>query len=282
MGRRRAADRRRGSRLRRLGLLLLAGLVIAQSSSGDSSFTPYIGLPGKDVIWLPADLVMVDRMLKIAKVTREDLVVDLGSGDGRTVIEAAKRGAQAVGVELNASLVALSRRYALQEGVGDRAVFVQQDLFDFDLSRASVITLFLMDTLNVKLRPKLLALRPGTRIVSNTFNMGEWRPDETVRDEARPECDFNCIAYLWIVPAQVEGTWILPAGVLTLRQTFQTVSGTLDASANREAVSGRLRGDELRFSIGATHYVGRVTGGTIEGTSFAGGEQRAWRATRRP
>ncbi len=244
------------------------------------SFTPYVGLPGKDVIWLPAELTMVNKMLDMAEVTSHDVVIDLGSGDGRIVIGAAKRGAQGVGVELNGELVALSKRYADREGVGGRAQFVQQDLFEFDLNRADVVTLFLLDSINLKLRPKLLELRPGTRVVSNTFTMDEWRPDKFAHDDAKPECMFNCSAYLWIVPAKAQGTWRFAEGELVLQQKFQMLDGTLASGGEVIKATGEMRGADLRVTAGGMLFVGRVNGGGIEGTRTMGGVSQPWRANR--
>lgn len=244
------------------------------------SFTPYVGLPGKDVIWLPAELTMVNKMLDLAGVSAHDVVVDLGSGDGRIVIGAAKRGAQGIGVELNGELLALSKRYASREGVGGRAQFVQQDLFEFDLARADVITLFLLDSINLKLRPKLLELKPGTRVVSNTFTMGDWRPDKTEHDDAKPECMFNCSAYLWIIPAKAQGTWRFDEGELVLEQSFQMLSGKLGAGGESVKATGEMRGAELRVTAGAARFIGQVSGNVIEGSRIVSGVQHRWRATR--
>lgn len=252
----------------------------ARLSLGDQGFTPYIGLPGKDVIWLPAELTMVNKMLDMGGVTSHDVVVDLGSGDGRIVIGAAKRGAQGIGVELNAELVALSKRYAAKEGVAGRAQFVQQDLFDFDLARADVITLFLLDSINLKLRPKLLELKPGTRIVSNTFTMDDWRPDKVEHDDAKPECTFNCSAYLWIVPAKAQGTWHFDGGELSLEQSFQLLRGTLTVAGETSRVSGEMRGAEVRVSAGGTRLIGQLSGNVIAGSRIVGGVSHRWRATR--
>lgn len=268
------------------GVLWSAAMVVVFAFAGhrvfgeSGSFTPYVGLPGKDVIWLPAELTMVNKMLDMADVTSHDVVVDLGSGDGRIVIGAAKRGAQGVGVELNGELVALSKRYADREGVGGRAQFVQQDLFEFDLNRADVVTLFLLDSINLKLRPKLLELRPGTRVVSNTFTMDDWRPDKFAHDDAKPECMFNCSAYLWIVPAKAQGTWRSAEGELTLQQRFQMLTGTLVAGGESFNATGEMRGADLRVTAGGTLFVGRVNGNALDGTRTQGGVSRPWRATR--
>jgi SAM-dependent methyltransferase len=269
--------------LRRLSCVLAASLLatslaFAEAPEAPGQFTPTVGQEGKDVIWVPTSQALVDKMLDIAKVTPNDTVIDLGSGDGRTVITAAKRGAKALGIEYNPEMVALSRRNAAQEGVGDRADFVKADLFETDLSGATVITMFLLPEINLKLRPKILDLRPGTRIVSNSFTMGDWTADETV--EARENCTSYCKAYFWIVPAKVEGTWRMPAGDLTLEQKYQTVSGTLKSKNGVVKVTdGKLRGDEITFTAGSTRYTGRVNGSTIEGTSRAGGKEAKWQAT---
>jgi SAM-dependent methyltransferase len=217
-------------------------------------------------------------MLDMAKVTSKDYVIDLGSGDGRTVITAAKRGAKALGIEYNPEMVELAKRNAAKEGVSDKATFVKADLFESDFSQATVITMFLLPDINIKLRPKILDLKPGTRIVSNTFTMGEWAADETAT--ANGDCVSYCNALFWIVPAKVAGTWKLPKGELALKQTFQMVSGTLKSGTNTAQISdGRLRGDQITFTAGGVQYTGRVDGNTIEGT-VKGGSNSTWSATR--
>ena len=258
-----------------LGLLAVAAGLAAQTATAGN---PQAGQPGKDVLWLASPQVLVDRMLDLANVTSKDVVMDLGSGDGRVIITAAKRGAQAVGVEYNPELVALAKRNAAVQGVNDRATFIRGDLFEVDLSNATVITLFLRLDLNLKLRPKLLALEPGTRVVSNTFSMDDWEPDDVFiggRDCA------NCTAMLWIIPARVEGDWRLPQGDMTLTQTFQDVTGTLRTGRTSLPVSdGRLRADQITFTAGGVRYRGRVSKGAIEGTATTGGQSVRWAATR--
>jgi tRNA G37 N-methylase Trm5 len=212
-------------------------------------------------------------MLDMAKVTSKDYVIDLGSGDGRTVITAAKRGAKALGIEYNPDMVELSKRNAAKEGVSDRASFIKADLFESDFSQAQVITMFLLSSINMKLRPKILDLKPGTRIVSNTFDMGEWKPDETA---TAPGCDSWCTAHLWIVPAKVEGTWNFAKGQLTIKQTFQMISGTLKSGNMVTPINGKLNGDQISFSAGNASYVGRVSGNSMEGTTGA----TKWSATK--
>src|SRR5258707_14510021 len=172
----------------------------------------------------------------MGKVTASDYVIDLGSGDGRTVITAAKRGVRARGIEYKPDMVELSKRNAAQEGVSDKATFAKADLYESDFSQASVITMFLLPGINLKLRPKILDLKPGTRIVSNSFTMGDWNPDETFT--ITEDCTTWCTALLWIVPAKVAGHWRLADGELTVTQTFQQVTRTpktrSHASANQE------------------------------------------------
>jgi precorrin-6B methylase 2 len=228
-------------------------------------YEPQVGQAGKDVVWVPTPQALVEKMLDLAKVTPQDFLMDLGSGDGRTVIAAAKRGLRAQGIEYNPDMVALARRNAAEAKVGDRATFVQADLFETDFSKAQVVTMFLLPSINMRLRPTILNMRPGTRIVSNSFTMEDWQADQT---ETISECTSWCTAHLWIVPAKVEGQWQMPQGTLTLNQQFQMVNGTLGSTPISE---GRLRGDELTFKVGNTTYTGRVQGTTIAGTVSGGG-----------
>ena len=236
-------------------------------------YQPSVGQEGKDVVWVPTPQALVDKMLDMAKLTPKDYLIDLGSGDGRTVITAAKRGVKALGIEYNPDLVELSRRAAAQEGVSDRASFVKADIFESDFSQAQVITMFLLSSINQKLRPKILALKPGTRIVSNTFDMGEWQPDESA---TVPGCNSWCTAHLWIVPAKAAGTWKLPQGELTIKQNFQMISGTLKNGNVVTPIKGKLNGDRISFVAGKTSYTGRVAGNSMEGEA-AGSK---WSATR--
>src|SRR5215212_8898836 len=266
-----------------LAATLALGSALAQQAASPAptkdDFQPTVGQEGKDVIWVPTAQALVDRMLDMAQVTPNDFVIDLGSGDGRTVITAAKRGAKALGIEYNPQMVALSQRNAEREGVSDKATFVKADLFESDLSPATVITMFLLPEINLQLCPKILDLRPGTRIVSNSFNMGDWTADETV--EARQDCTSYCKAFFWIVPAKVGGTWRSPAGDLTLEQKYQNVSGTLKTKSGTTKISeGKLRGDQITFSAGNAQYAGRVNGDKIDGTTKSGGKETNWLATR--
>jgi SAM-dependent methyltransferase len=261
-----------------LCLSLNAATIYAQAQPAKEPYEPRVGQEGKDVVWVPSPQTVVNKMLDMAKVTPKDYVIDLGSGDGRTVITAAKRGAKALGIEYNPDMVELSKRNAAKEGVSDKATFVKADLFESDFSQATVITMFLLPDINLKLRPKILDLKPGTRIVSNTFTMGEWTADETAT--VNDDCQSYCTALLWIVPAKVAGTWQLPQGELALKQTFQMISGTIrSGNVSTPITNGRLRGDQISFTAGGAQYTGRVNGNVMEG-NVKGGTDSKWRATR--
>ena len=240
-----------------LSLIPASGFTQAQPAQ---DYKPEVGQEGKDVVWVPTPQALVDKMLDLAKVTPKDYVIDLGSGDGRTVITAAKRGSEALGIEYNPDMVELSKRNAAKEGVSDKATFMKADLFESDFSQAQVITMFLLPSINVKLRPKILDLKPGTRIVSNSFDMEDWKPDETAQVEG---CTNWCTAHLWIVPAKVGGTWKLPQGELSIKQTFQMISGTLKNGTVVTPINGKLNGDQISFSAGGTQYTGRVNGSSM-------------------
>ena len=249
-------------RLAALALLLSTG-ALAQAPQS-SVFEPSIGQEGKDVVWVPTSQALLEKMLDLARVTPADVVMDLGSGDGRTVIEAARRGARAVGIEYDADMVELSKRNAEKAGLAGRATFMKADLFETDFSQATVITMFLLPAINLKLRPTLLGLKPGTRVVSNTFTMEAWEPDETATLYPDSGCDSWCTALLWIVPARVAGSYSLPQGELVLKQAFQKLSGTLRTGGATYALDGRVRGDELEFRAGGREYRGRMKGKTLE------------------
>lgn len=270
-------------------LLLTPGCGQSHDDPAAAPHTPLVGRDGKDVEWVPTPPVLVDKMLQMADVAPGDVVIDLGSGDGRTVIAAARLGADASGVEFDPDLVRMSREAATAAGVADRATFVQGDLFEADLSRATVVTMFLLPDINMKLHSTLLELAPGTRIVSNTWDMNDWMPDAT---EVIDPCPSWCTALLWIVPAHVEGTWQLVDGTLALQQQFQYVSGTLTrgaAAGGRDRVvlpveAGRLRGADLTFRAGDVVFHGRVDRSRFDGTTGpADGSDRPrshWHATR--
>jgi precorrin-6B methylase 2 len=249
--------------------LLTATLLAAQTI-----YQPTAGQPGKDVVWVPTPPEVVEKMLDVAKVTPQDFVIDLGSGDGRNIIAAAKRGARALGVEYNHDLVELSRQRAKDAGVADKAMFVQGDMYKADISKATVLALFLTPEVLDQMRDKFLAMKPGTRIVVNTFPVTDWEPDVT---EVTPApCKVWCTTMLMIVPAQVAGTWQLGNSQMTLRQDFQFVRGKM----GNEDVTGRLRGDEITLRVGSAEYAGRVTADHIDGTVTIDGKTSNWQASR--
>jgi SAM-dependent methyltransferase len=231
----------------------------------EEPFVPQSGQAGKDVVWVPTPPSLVEKMLDHAKVTSQDFVMDLGSGDGRNIIAAAKRGARAVGVEYNPKMVQLSRQNAKKEGVADKATFVEGDMFAADISKATVLALFLLPDNLRRLTQKFTELRPGTRIVMNTFGIPGWDADET---ETASDCGSWCTSLLYIVPAKVEGTWRLPNGELALKQEYQKVSGTLMEKGVATTVEGKLRGDRISFTANGTKYEGRVNGSTIQGDGW--------------
>ena len=234
-------------RLLSIVLLAVCASSFAQAPAARGGFEPYVGQPGKDVVWVPTPQALVEKMLDMAQVTPQDFVMDLGSGDGRTVIAAAKRGARAMGIEYNPKMVELSKENAAKAGVSDRAEFMKADLFETDLSKATVITLFLLPDINLKLRPTILDLKPGTRVVSNTFSMDDWAADQTAT--VGDGCTSWCTALLWIVPAKVGGVWTWRDSELTLTQQFQMVSGTLRrGAASTPITNGRLRGDQISLA----------------------------------
>jgi hypothetical protein len=244
--------------------------MLVQTVSAQQKFEPRSGQAGKDVVWVPTPQETVEMMLNMAKLTKEDFHMDLGSGDGRTVITAAQRGARSRGIEYNPDMVALSVANAKTAGVSDRAEFVQADLFKTDFSMANVLTLFLLPDINLKLRPQILDMKPGTRVVSNTFMMGsgddEWVPDETRR--VTEDCMSWCTAHLWIVPAKVNGKWTMGGQALTLNQKFQNVTGTMGSSP---ISNGKINGTTITFTAGGTTYTGEVStdGKTIKGSNWS-------------
>lgn len=258
-------------------------------------FEPQVGQAGKDVIWVPTAERAVAKMLSLARVRADDRVIDLGCGDGRIVIAAAKlHGAHGLGVDLNPDLVQLAKSRAAQAGVADRTQFHVQDIFKTDLRSASVVTLYLLPELNVRLRPSLLALAPGTRIVANAFDMGEWEADEVDTSTAS-------ILRLWIVPAKVAGSWRLPVrhegrtvdARVEMNQQFQRVTGLVSFGEHRLRMRNvTLRGDQLSFVLLQQQradygvrmdYTGRVKGDRIEGemTSSETNRPVRWVAARR-
>lgn len=257
-------------------LLLLSFPLIALAQGGTGeSFQPMPGQPGKDVVWVPTPYALVEKMLDMAGVTPKDYVMDLGSGDGRNIIAAAKRGARGLGVEFNPEMVALARRNAAKEGVTDKARFVQGDMFEADISQATVLALFLLPDNLRKLTPKFQQqLKPGTRLVMNGFPIPGWDPDAT--ETATGECNNWCTSYLYFAPAKVAGSWRLAQGTLRFEQNFQMLSGTLNKTPISNA---RLKGEEIGFTVGDAQYVGRVNGNAMSGEAN-GPPPGQWRATR--
>lgn len=250
---------------------MLAGAALsAQTATTQKPFEPKVGQPGKDVVWVPTPQATVDAMLNLAKLTKEDFLVDLGSGDGITVITAAKRGARALGIEFNPDMVALAEKNAKEAGMTARATFKQGDFFKTDFSQANVLTMFLLPSLNEALRPTILNMKPGTRVVTNTFRMGsgddEWKPETEVRVDG---CETSwCTAILYVVPAKVDGVWKLGTDTLTFTQKFTEIGGTLRASA---ISGGRVLGTEVTFTAGGKTYAGTVSadGKTIKGADWS-------------
>ena len=240
---------------------LLTGLSSAQAQTASTEFKPQVGQAGKDVIWVPTPKSLVEKMLKMADVKPTDILYDLGSGDGITVITAAKQfGLLATGIEYNPDMVELSKRNAQKEGVAEKAQFIRGDIFATDFSKATVLTMYLLPYLNLKLRPTILDMKPGTRVVSHAFTMDDWKPDQTDSTEGRT-------AYMWIVPAKVEGNWKMDSGSIELTQKFQEFGGIF---RNGDGMSWRvtntnLRGDQISFTIGTATYTGRVSGPVMQG-----------------
>jgi hypothetical protein len=255
----------------------LAGPAAAQTEQA-KEFVPESGQPGKDVVWVPSPPETVEKMMDVGGVTPQDFVIDLGSGDGRNVIAAAKRGARGLGVEYNPDMVELSKRIAAKEGVAERAQFVQGDMYAADFSKATVLALFLLPSNLTQLRDKIFNLQPGTRVVLNTFGIPDWAPDEQVTLE---NCSSWCSVMLNIVPAKIAGTWKLPQGELTLTQQYQMVSGSMKTAEGRTVpVTGRLRGNDLTLSAEKQEFKGRVNGNTIEGTMNTAGQAAPLTATK--
>jgi precorrin-6B methylase 2 len=238
--------------------------ISAQATSAQDPYKPTVGQQGKDVVWVPTTEAMVQTMLDHAKVTPEDFVMDLGSGDGRMIIAAAKRGARALGVEFNEELVEYARRQAEAAGVAAKAQFVQGDMYVADVSKATVLALFLLPTNLEKLVDKFLELPPGTRIVANTYWVSDWEADDTRTLEE--DCDNWCTSKLFIIPAKAQGSWRLPGGVLSLTQRYQLVEGTYTPEGGEPTpVTGRLRGRAVTITIDGVEYTGTVDPDTIEG-----------------
>ena len=261
-------------------LLTFAGAAAQQPAA--EPFVPRSGQPGKDVVWVPSPPEMVNKMMEIANVTPADYVIDLGSGDGRNIIAAAKLGARGHGVEFNHDMVALSQKLAQEAGVADKAQFVEGDMYAADISKATVMALFLLPVNLNKLAPKFLELTPGSRIVANTFGIDGWEPDFRTSLPQGSECESWCDVLLWIVPAKVHGEWILSNGRLNLTQEYQTVQGTLTLNGTENTVAkGRMNGEEISFVAGGQTYTGKVNGSRMEGTVTTPNGTQPWSATKK-
>ena len=259
-----------------VSLAAVAGL---PAQEAQKPFEPVPGMPGKDSVWVPTPFATLEKMYDLAKLTPKDFVMDLGSGDGRAIIAAAKRGTPGLGVEWNEDLVALSNKLAAEAGVSHLAKFAKGDMFAADISKASVMALFMLPDQLTKLSPKFLALRPGSRIVMNGFTVPGWTPDVT--EKATGDCGSWCTAHLYIVPAKVAGTWRLGEADLALTQNYQMLSGSLTASGKSTPLAnGRLNGEEITFTIGNAQYTGRVAGDTMRG-DVTGSSTGSWSATRK-
>ena len=257
------------------GITMLAPVgATAQTTTaepGDEVYKPSMGQAGKDVIWIPTPDALVTAMLTAAKVTKDDIVYDLGAGDGRIPIAAAKQfGARAIGIEFEPEMAELARRSARRNGVDGRVRIITGDIFKEDFSTATVVTMYLLPDLNLKLRPLLLNMKPGTRVTSHAFNMGDWEPDEYLSVEARD-------GYLWYVPARVEGTWAFKEdamsteGTLTLIQRYQRVGGTVTTGGKTQPVLGpSLRGDKLSFGYIDSEGLLRTAHVVVEDQQFKG------------
>ncbi len=268
------------------GAIVAVAIVIALCSvthaqEPQKPFEPKNGQSGKDVVWVPSPPAMVDKMLEMAKVTPSDFVMDLGSGDGRNIIAAAKLGARAVGVEFNPDMVALSRRLAAEAGVADKAQFVEGDMYAADISQATVLALFLLPVNLNRLAPKFLDMKPGSRIAGNTFGIDGWEPDDRFTLDQSSDCSSWCEALLWIVPAKAAGTWTWANGTITITQSYQMIQGSLTIDGAAHVIPNTaLRGDEIAFIAGGFTYTGKVSGNQIDGTITTPSGQVPWRASR--
>ena len=249
---------------------LAASSALAQTRAEcEKNYKPQVGQAGKDVVWVPTPDELVARMLRMAQVTPKDIVFDLGAGDGKIAIAAGKVGATATGIEYNPDMAKLAQCFVKAEGVGDKVRIIEGDIFKEDFSKATVITMYLLPELNLRLRPTLLNMKPGTRVTSHQFTMGDWDPDETAEIEYRT-------AYLWIVPAKVDGAWALRDQAsgqfnVTLKQVFQKISGDVATGNGKQPLVGAtLRGDEIKFAFNDDKGITRTLTGTVKGNELTG------------
>ncbi|MEP6607753.1 MAG: methyltransferase domain-containing protein [Burkholderiaceae bacterium] len=267
------------SRLIRSGSAFILASVLAAAAVSvdakdrrecDRDYKPQVGQQGKDVVWVPTPDEVVQRMLRMAKVTPQDVVYDLGAGDGKIAIAAGKLGATSVGIEYNPDMAKLAQCYVQAEELTGKTNIIQGDVFKEDFSKATVVTMYLLPELNLRLRPTILNMHPGTRVTSHQFTMADWEPDETA------EIDYRT-AYLWIVPAKVDGTWTVReqgtsnAYTVSLSQKFQKINGDVTVgSAKQPLVGASLRGEEIRFAFNDDKGVTRTLTGTVRGNELTG------------
>lgn len=259
----------------RIGMVALLVALATASARLQEPFEPRLNQPGKDVQWVPTPASLVEKMLDLARLTPTDRLVDLGSGDGVFVIAAARRGARARGIEYDRKLVEYSKRKAREAGVEARTRFVQGDIFKTDFLDATVVTTFLLPSMNLRLRSAFLAMKPGTRIVANTFGIADWEPEDTVTIDP---CERWCTGMLWIVPARVGGTWLTPQGKLVVAQRFQRINGTLGSTP----IEGRLRGEAITFTAGPAVYHGTVHDAVMRVSATVDGRSVQWTARPAP
>ena len=255
---------------------LTIGPVLAQSAEstklGDEKYEPRVGQSGKDVIWVPTNDAVADAMLIVAKVKPTDIVYDLGAGDGKIAIAAAKNfGATAFGIEYNKEMAELARRNTERAGVSDKVKIINGDIFVEDFSKATVVTMYLLPDLNLKIRPTILKMAPGTRVVTNSFNMGDWEPDDTVGTGYAQ-------GYFWVVPGNAAGKWILKGmegsqqqASLELTQRYQRVGGVLNLYGKSQPILGAtLSGNRLKFTFLDHSNQSRIVDVTLNGNEFSG------------
>ena len=258
-----------------IALSVVAFVFNASAQQAKKKFELVPGMPGKDSVWVPTPIPTLEKMYDLAKLTPKDFVMDLGSGDGRAIIVAAKRGTPGLGIEWNQDLIDLSNKLAAEAGVSHLAKFQRGDMFAADLSKATVLGLFMLPDQLAKLTPKFLAMRPGSRITMNGFTPPGWTPDVT--EKATGNCGTWCTAHLFIVPAPVAGTWRLGNADLVFKQSFQVLSGTLTTGGKDTPITGRLNGTEITFTADGTQYAGRVDGNAMSGQVNG----KPWSATRK-